>query len=105
MTAAVERAAGGASPARAGRVMVVGSLNMDLVVRSARLPRPGETLAGRSFAQAAGGKGGNQAVAENTESNDLTTKQAGDPEKKQQKSTKKRAGVKQKDGNADQVDG
>ncbi|MGV5638617.1 ribokinase, partial [Burkholderia pseudomallei] len=54
MTAAVERAAGGASPARAGRVMVVGSLNMDLVVRSARLPRPGETLAGRSFAQAAG---------------------------------------------------
>ncbi|VUD47271.1 unnamed protein product [Burkholderia pseudomallei] len=43
--------------------MVVGSLNMDLVVRSARLPRPGETLAGRSFAQAAGGKGGNQAVA------------------------------------------
>lgn len=63
MTAAVERAAGGASPARAGRVMVVGSLNMDLVVRSARLPRPGETLAGRSFAQAAGGKGGNQAVA------------------------------------------
>lgn len=63
MTAAVERAAGGASPARAGRVMVVGSLNMDLVVRSARLPRPGETFAGRSFAQAAGGKGGNQAVA------------------------------------------
>ncbi|QCU29398.1 ribokinase [Burkholderia pseudomallei] len=63
MTAAVERAAGGASPARAGRVMVVGSLNMDLVVRSARLPPRGETLAGRSFAQAAGGKGGNQAVA------------------------------------------
>ncbi|TOY80024.1 ribokinase, partial [Burkholderia pseudomallei] len=62
MTAAVERAAGGASPARAGRVMVVGSLNMDLVVRSARLPRPGETLAGRSFAQAAGGKGVNLAV-------------------------------------------
>ncbi|WDD94261.1 ribokinase [Burkholderia sp. FERM BP-3421] len=47
----------------AGQVLVVGSLNMDLVVRSPRLPQPGETLAGRTFAQAAGGKGGNQAVA------------------------------------------
>ncbi|AOJ01771.1 ribokinase [Burkholderia mayonis] len=63
MTAALERAAERAAPARGGRVMVVGSLNMDLVVRSPRLPQPGETLAGRSFAQAAGGKGGNQAVA------------------------------------------
>ncbi|MCC8405499.1 ribokinase [Paraburkholderia sp. MMS20-SJTN17] len=45
------------------RVTVVGSLNMDLVVRSPRLPQPGETLAGRTFAQVAGGKGGNQAVA------------------------------------------
>ncbi|MDN7866343.1 ribokinase [Burkholderia multivorans] len=49
--------------ARAGRVAVVGSLNMDLVVRAPRLPLPGETLAGHAFAQAAGGKGGNQAVA------------------------------------------
>ncbi|WP_179404172.1 ribokinase [Burkholderia guangdongensis] len=46
-----------------GRVTVIGSLNMDLVVRAPRLPKPGETLAGRTFAQAAGGKGGNQAVA------------------------------------------
>ena len=46
-----------------GRVAVVGSLNMDLVVRAARLPHPGETLAGQAFAQVAGGKGGNQAVA------------------------------------------
>ncbi|RDK02564.1 ribokinase [Paraburkholderia lacunae] len=46
-----------------GRVAVVGSLNMDLVVRAPRLPHPGETLAGRTFAQVAGGKGGNQAVA------------------------------------------
>ncbi|HEX7155781.1 MAG TPA: ribokinase [Burkholderiaceae bacterium] len=45
------------------RVTVVGSLNMDLVVRAPRLPHPGETLAGRTFAQVAGGKGGNQAVA------------------------------------------
>lgn len=59
MTTEIERTA----PASGGKVMVVGSLNMDLVVRSPRLPQPGETLAGRSFAQAAGGKGGNQAVA------------------------------------------
>jgi ribokinase len=45
------------------RVTVVGSLNMDLVVRAPRLPHPGETLAGHAFAQVAGGKGGNQAVA------------------------------------------
>jgi ribokinase len=44
-------------------VTVVGSLNMDLVARAPRLPHPGETLAGRTFAQVAGGKGGNQAVA------------------------------------------
>jgi ribokinase len=36
---------------------------MDLVARAPRLPHPGETLAGRTFAQVAGGKGGNQAVA------------------------------------------
>jgi ribokinase len=42
---------------------VVGSLNMDLVARAPRLPQPGETLAGSTFAQVAGGKGGNQAVA------------------------------------------
>jgi ribokinase len=42
---------------------VVGSLNVDLVARAPRLPHPGETLAGRTFAQVAGGKGGNQAVA------------------------------------------
>ncbi|MDR5738384.1 MULTISPECIES: ribokinase [unclassified Caballeronia] len=46
-----------------GRVTVVGSLNMDLVARAPRLPLPGETLAGHAYAQAPGGKGGNQAVA------------------------------------------
>ncbi|HEY3596776.1 MAG TPA: ribokinase [Paraburkholderia sp.] len=46
-----------------GRVAVVGSLNMDLVARAPRLPQPGETLAGHTFAQVPGGKGGNQAVA------------------------------------------
>lgn len=48
---------------RAGRVAVVGSLNMDLVIRAPRLPSAGETLAGRSFDTVPGGKGGNQAVA------------------------------------------
>lgn len=45
------------------RILVVGSVNMDLVFRVARLPRPGETLTGQSLAQLPGGKGANQAVA------------------------------------------
>ena len=45
------------------KVVVVGSLNMDLVTRAERLPRPGETLIGESFATVSGGKGANQAVA------------------------------------------
>jgi ribokinase len=45
------------------RVVVVGSLNVDLVVSADRLPRPGETLLGGSFAMHHGGKGANQAVA------------------------------------------
>ena len=53
----------GADHAAAGHVAVVGSLNMDLVVRAARLPLPGETLSGSSFMTVPGGKGGNQAVA------------------------------------------
>jgi len=44
-------------------VVVIGSLNMDLVVRAPRLPKGGETLAGHGFATAPGGKGANQAVA------------------------------------------
>jgi ribokinase len=46
-----------------GQVVVVGSINVDLVVRAQRLPRPGETVLGGSFAQHHGGKGANQAVA------------------------------------------
>ena len=45
------------------RIVVVGSLNMDLVMRMARAPAGGETLAGHDFATQAGGKGANQAVA------------------------------------------
>ena len=46
-----------------GRVVVVGSVNMDLVVATDRLPGPGETVIGGRFSQHHGGKGGNQAVA------------------------------------------
>jgi ribokinase len=45
------------------KVVVIGSLNMDLVTRAPRLPRGGETLIGRSFSTVSGGKGANQAVA------------------------------------------
>jgi ribokinase len=46
-----------------GRVIVVGSVNIDLVVTVERLPAPGETVIGGRFARHHGGKGGNQAVA------------------------------------------
>jgi len=44
-------------------IIVVGSLNMDLVVQMPVIPRPGETLLGGRFATFPGGKGANQAVA------------------------------------------
>jgi ribokinase len=47
----------------AGRVIVVGSINVDLVVTAETLPGPGQTVIGGRFAQHHGGKGGNQAVA------------------------------------------
>jgi len=45
------------------RICVVGSLNMDLVTRTPRIPIPGETIIGHEFFTAPGGKGANQAVA------------------------------------------
>jgi len=47
----------------APKLTVVGSINLDLVVRAERLPRPGETVSGASFSRGPGGKGANQAVA------------------------------------------
>ncbi len=44
-------------------VVVLGSLNMDLVVRTERMPRPGETVMGERFVTVPGGKGANQAAS------------------------------------------
>lgn len=48
---------------QAPRIVVVGSVNTDLVIRVPRLPAPGETIAGSDFRVLPGGKGANQAVA------------------------------------------
>jgi ribokinase len=48
---------------RRPKVAVVGSVNLDLVARTERLPRPGETVTGATFDRHPGGKGANQAVA------------------------------------------
>lgn len=45
------------------KIIVIGSSNTDMVVRSEQLPRPGESVVGRDFIMAGGGKGANQAVA------------------------------------------
>ena len=45
------------------RIAVVGSLNMDLVIRAEHIPEPGETILGSDFQTIPGGKGANQAVA------------------------------------------
>jgi ribokinase len=47
----------------ADAILVLGSINTDLVLRGPRLPNPGETVIGGEFYRAAGGKGANQAVA------------------------------------------
>jgi ribokinase len=49
--------------ATAKPILVIGSLNMDLVARCEHLPRTGQTVFGTGFFTAAGGKGANQAVA------------------------------------------
>lgn len=47
----------------AGKIVVVGSSNTDMILQMERIPRPGETILGGQFSMAAGGKGANQAVA------------------------------------------
>ena len=47
----------------AARVLVAGSINMDIVASASRIPRPGETLLGTALNYYPGGKGANQAVA------------------------------------------
>jgi ribokinase len=44
-------------------IVVVGSTNTDMVIKSSHLPAPGETILGGTFFMSAGGKGANQAVA------------------------------------------
>src|SRR3954470_13848513 len=45
------------------KIVVVGSSNTDMILKLDRIPKPGETLLGGEFLNAAGGKGANQAVA------------------------------------------
>ena len=45
------------------KILVVGSSNTDMTIKSRRLPGPGETVTGGTFSEAGGGKGANQAIA------------------------------------------
>ncbi len=53
-------------------VVVIGSLNMDLVIRTDKMPKIGETLNGSDFFTACGGKGANQAAAVSKLGSDVT---------------------------------
>lgn len=57
---------------RIPKIVVVGSINTDMVIRTPHLPRPGETVLGGEFMMNAGGKGANQAVAVHRLGADLT---------------------------------
>ena len=45
------------------RILVIGSINMDVVLRAEKFPAPGETVLGTDLSLIPGGKGANQAVA------------------------------------------
>jgi ribokinase len=45
------------------KIVVIGSVNMDMSIRTSNIPKPGETIIGNNFIQSQGGKGANQAVA------------------------------------------
>ena len=51
------------TPANYPQILVIGSMNMDLVLRSQHFPKPGESIQGGDLHQIPGGKGANQAVA------------------------------------------
>jgi len=53
-------------------IVVIGSSNTDMIVKSPRIPKPGETILGGKFTTAAGGKGANQAVAAQRAGGDVT---------------------------------
>ena len=54
-------------------ILVVGSSNTDMVVKTNHLPRPGETVLGGTFFMNPGGKGANQAVAVDRKSTRLNS--------------------------------
>ncbi len=56
----------------AKKIVVVGSSNTDMIIKMARIPKPGETIIGGDFSTAAGGKGANQAVAAARAGGDVT---------------------------------
>ncbi len=45
------------------KIVIIGSSNTDMVIKSERIPQPGETILGGTFFMNPGGKGANQAVA------------------------------------------
>ncbi len=53
-------------------IVVVGSSNTDLIIKTNKIPKPGETVIGGKFYKAAGGKGANQAVAASRAGGDVT---------------------------------
>lgn len=55
-----------------GKILVIGSSNTDMTVKSPTIPRPGETVIGGEFKMGAGGKGANQAVAAKRLGGDVT---------------------------------
>ena len=59
-------------------ILVIGSLNYDLLTRTSQIPAPGETLTSESFSTGSGGKGANQAVACARLSRHQSTAQDGD---------------------------
>jgi ribokinase len=54
------------------KIVVIGSSNTDMIIKSKRIPQPGETIIGGKFTTAAGGKGANQAVAAARAGGDVT---------------------------------